>query len=315
MPVRRPGLPLVIATFALLTLIWGTTWAAIRVSLEGFPPFLGVGIRFILAGVVLLLSMRLVGARHSGTANERRIWFLNTFFSFCGSYGIVYWAEQYVPSGLTAILFATFPLFVALLAHAWLQDDRLSPAKVAGILVGFGGVLVIFSEDFSRLGGRQVVIASLVMLVSPIVSAIASVGAKKYGAGVHPMAMVAVPMLAAGVLMTALGAVVERGRPLHVAAGPVAALIYLALAGSAVTFTLYYWLMIFLPATRLALIAYAIPVVAVLVGVIFLREPLTIRMLLGGLLVVVGVATAARARRGAPRDGAVPRETGAAGVS
>ena len=304
MPVRRPGLPLVLATFALLTLIWGTTWAAIRVSLEGFPPFLGVGIRFILAGAVLLLTMRLFGVRHAGTANERRIWFLNTFFSFCGSYGIVYWSEQYVPSGLAAILFATFPLFVALLAHVWLADDRLSPGKVAGILVGFAGVAVIFSEDFDRLGGRQAVVAAIVMLVSPIVSAIASVGAKKYGAGIHPMAMTAVPMLAAGILMTLLGAVVERGRPLHFGGAPLMALLYLAIAGSAVTFTLYYWLMIHLPATRLALIAYTIPVVAVLVGVLFMHEPLTARMVLGGLLVVVGVAAAARAPRGAPKPAA-----------
>jgi drug/metabolite transporter (DMT)-like permease len=309
-PVRRPGPALVIATFTLLTLIWGTTWAAIRVSLEGFPPFLGVGIRFTIAGVVLLVCMRLFGVRHAGTPNERRIWFLNTFFSFCGSYGIVYWSEQYVPSGLTAILFATFPLFVALLAHVWLPDDRLTPVKVAGIMVGFAGVAVIFSEDFSRLGGHQVIEASLVMLGSPIVSAIASVGAKKYGRGVHPMAMTAVPMLAAGILMTLLGAVVERGRPLAFGGPALLALLYLALAGSAVTFTLYYWLMIDLPATRLALIAYTIPVVAVVVGVLFMHEPLTARMVLGGLLVVVGVATAARARRGVPKPGAR-----AAGVS
>lgn len=313
--MRRPGLSLIVATFALLTLIWGTTWAAIRVSLEGFPPFLGVGIRFVLAGAVLLVLMRLLGVRHAGTPNEKRIWFLNTFFSFCGSYGIVYWSEQYVPSGLTAILFATFPLFVALLAHVWLPDDRLSAAKVAGILVGFAGVAVIFSEDFRRLGGRQVVVASLVMLVSPVVSAIASVGAKKYGAGVHPMSMTGVPMLAAGVLMTLLGAVVERGRPLHFTAAPVAALLYLALAGSAVTFTLYYWLMIYLPATRLSLIAYTIPVVAVLVGVLFLHEPLTTRMVLGGLLVVVGVAIAAGARRGVPKPAGTAKAAGAAGVS
>lgn len=304
-----------VATFALLTLIWGTTWAAIRVSLEGFPPFLGVGIRFVLAGAVLLVLMRLLGVRHAGTPNEKRIWFLNTFFSFCGSYGIVYWSEQYVPSGLTAILFATFPLFVALLAHVWLPDDRLSAAKVGGILIGFAGVAVIFSEDFRRLGGRQVVVASLVMLGSPVVSAIASVGAKKYGAGVHPMAMTGVPMLAAGVLMTLLGAVVERGRPLQLTVAPIAALLYLALAGSAVTFTLYYWLMIYLPATRLSLIAYTIPVVAVLVGVLFLHEPLTARMVLGGLLVVVGVAIAAGARRGAPKPAGTAKAAGAAGVS
>lgn len=292
--MSTPGRLRIIATFALLTLIWGTTWAAIRVSLEGFAPFTGVSIRFAVAAVILLAYMRLTGVGFAHTANERRVWLTNMVLSFCGSYGVVYWCEQYVPSGLTSILFATFPLFVALLAHFALPGERLTPPRVAGILLGFGGVAVIFSEDFARLGGRQVALASLVMLLSPIVAAVGSVSAKRWGGGVHPFSMTAVPMAGAAVAMGGLAALVERGRPIVFGARPVAALLYLAIPGSAVTFSLYYWLMAHIQATKLSLIAYTIPVVAVIVGVLFMHEPVTARMLAGGLLVVAGVAVAAR---------------------
>ena len=291
---RAPGRLRIVATFALLTVIWGTTWAAIRVSLEGFAPFTGVAIRFAVAAALLLIYMRMTGVGFARTANERRVWFSNMVLSFCGSYGVVYWCEQYVPSGLTSILFATFPLFVALLAHFALPGERLTPAKVAGILLGFAGVAVIFSEDFARLGGRQVAWASLVMLVSPIVAAMGSVSAKRWGHGLHPFSMTAVPMAGAAVIMGGLAAVVERGRPIVFGPRPVAALLYLAIPGSAITFSLYYWLMAHMPATKLSLIAYTIPVVAVVVGVLFMDEPVTARMLAGGLLVVAGVASASR---------------------
>lgn len=298
--MSRPGRSLIVAVFALLTVIWGTTWAAIRVSLEGIPPFTGVAVRFAVAAIVLLAAMRLFGIRFAGTLNERRIWLVNTALSFCASYGVVYWCEQYVPSGLASVLFATFPLFVALLAHVALPADRLTRGKAAGILVGFAGVAVIFSEDFTRLGGPHVALASLVMLASPACSALASVAVKRWGKGVHPFSITAVPMAGAAVVMGALAAGVERGRPVDFGPGPVTAMLYLALFGSAVTFTLYYWLMSHITATRLSLIAYSTPVVAVVVGVLFMHEPVTARMILGALLVIAGVAVAVGRSRPAP---------------
>ena len=130
---RAPGRLRIVATFALLTLIWGTTWAAIRVSLEGFAPFTGVAIRFAVAAALLLIYMRMTGVGFARTANERRVWFSNMVLSFCGSYGVVYWCEQYVPSGLTSILFATF-LGARFLAEGQVRQ-RLAAAAlmVAGL--------------------------------------------------------------------------------------------------------------------------------------------------------------------------------------
>jgi drug/metabolite transporter (DMT)-like permease len=300
--VKGPGRLAIAGTFALLTLIWGTTWAAIRIGLTGIPPFTGVALRFLVAAAVLFLLSPAMGVRYGWSAVERRLWLINGLLSFCVSYGVVYWSEQWVPSGLASVLFATFPLFVAMLAHFALPAERLTAKAVVGILTGFGGVAVIFSEDFSRLGGPRVALASLVMLVSPFVSAVASVTIKKWGRDIHPVSISAVPMAMSAVVMGGIALAVERDRPLRFDAVSVSAMLYLALAGSALTFTLYYWLMRHIPATRLSLIAYSTPVVAVAVGALFMNEPVTARTFAGSALVVLGVALAVHARHpgGAP---------------
>ena len=279
----------------LLTLIWGTTWAAIRVGLGGVPPFTGVALRFAIAGAALLLVAWGVRAPLGRSAVERRLWVVNALCTFCGSYGVVYWAEQWVPSGLAAVLFAVFPLLVAVMAHFAVPGERLTPARLVGVAVGFVGIAVLFSGDFEPLGGRQAMVAAVVLLLAPLVSAVAQIAIKRWGAGIHPLSLTAVPMLLTGGIMGALAAAVERGRPVTFDGPSVAALLYLALVGSAVAFSLYFWLLQHLPATHVALVAYTAPVLAVVIGAVALDEPITPRMLAGGALVVAGVALALRA--------------------
>lgn len=288
--MRGPSPALIFGAFAALSLIWGTTWAAIRIGLQGIPPFTGVALRFAIACVALLALARALRVRLGTSRREKALWIVTTLLSFCVAYGVVYWGEQWVPSGLGAVLFATYPLFVALISHFFLPDERLTVPAVAGVLLGFGGVAVIFSTDFSLFGGRQVAVASAVMLLSPVSAAVSSVAVKRYGAGVHPISLTVVPMGLTALVMGALALLVERGRTVTFDAVSVSALLYLALLGSAVTFTVYYWLLSHLSATRVSLVAYAIPVVAVFVGAVFLAEPITTRTLAGSALVVVGVA-------------------------
>ena len=279
-----------------LIVIWGTTWAAIRIGLEGIPPFTGVALRFAIASAVLLAVAFLARIPLGRSRIERRLWLLNTALTFCASYGIVYWCEQYVPSGITAVLFATFPLFVALLAHFALPGERLTPGGAGGILLGFAGVGVIYSEDFASLGGAKVAVASAVMLASPVVSAFATVAVKRWGKEVHPLSISAVPMGLAAILMAGVALAAERDLPIVFDATSVGALLYLSILGSALSFSLWYWLLSHAAATRVSLISYLNPVVAVGVGVLFLREPITLRILSGSALVVSGVALAAHRR-------------------
>lgn len=282
--------------FVVLTLIWGTTWAVIRVGLEGIPPLTGVALRFAVAGGLLLALVPRMGVRFSWSREELGLWAMNGLFSFSASYTIVYWAEQYIPSGLAAVLFATYPLMVAVLAHFTLPGERLAPRAATGILLGFAGVAVIFSDDLQLLGGARAREVSLLMLVSPLVSAVATIAVKRWGKGIHPLSLTAVPMLLTGALVGALAAAFERDMEVVFDLQSVGALLYLAVLGSAVTFTVYYWMLAHAPATRVALIAYTIPIVAVIIGAILFDEPIRPLVILGGALVLAGVAIVNRQR-------------------
>lgn len=302
-----------IAVFALLTVIWGTTWAAIRIALVGIPPVTGVAIRFALAGLVLVVIGRLRGVRFGCIPGERRLWVLNAATTFAGSYGIVYWGEQWVPSGLAAILFATLPLWVVCLGHFLLPGERGGGRSFGGVLLGFAGVAVVFSEDFEKLGGAQVFFASMVFLLAPFVSAVGSVSVKRWGKGISPFSIAGVPMLITGGAMGILALFVERGRPvLSPLAAPSSwlATVYLALLGSSLTFTLYFWLLARRSAVAASLISYTVPICAVLVGWLAFSEPVTWRLLAGGGVVLAGVAVTlwpGGGRKPAPPDAPVPQ--------
>lgn len=279
---------------ALLILIWGTTWAAIRVGLEGLPPWTGVAIRFAIAAAVLV-ALAIWKRWPLGSGRRVRwLWLANALGSFSISYGVVYWAEQWVPSGLAAVLFSTFPLFVAVMAHFWLPGERLRLVSALGIALGFAGVVLIFSEDLSSLAGRETRWAATIFLISPLVSALANVIIKRWGSGLHPISLTAVPMAMTAGFMGVLAAIVERGRPITLDLASTGALVYLAIFGTAVTFLLYFWLLDRLPATRLSLITYGVPIVAVTVGTLWLDEPFTPRMLFGSVLVLAGVGVAVK---------------------
>jgi len=278
-----------LAVAGLLTLIWGTTWGAIRVSLAGIPPLSGVALRFAIAGGVLFVVARLLGIGLGGGRRVLMLWIWTALTTFAGAYGITYWAEQWIPSGLASILFATFPLFVIAGAHFVLPAERLTWRRAGGSLVGFGGIVVIFSNELAGLGGGQVLRAALVMLGSPILAALGQVAVKRWGNDLHPFNLTAPPMLLAAALMGLAAGVVEGGAAFRFAPGPILALLYLAVVGSAVSFTLYYWLLSQHSATDVSLVSYGIPVVAVVVGALFLGEELSPRPLLGAAVVILGV--------------------------
>ena len=285
-----------IVAMAVCICIWSTTWAVIRVGLDTMPPFTAAALRFAIAGAGLLALALIRRVPLGRTRRERGLWLINGTLNFAGSYGIVYWAEQWVPSGLTAVIFSSFPLFLAPLAHLMLPGERLTPRAGAGVLVGFAGIAVIFSEDFALLGGPGVARGAVVMLGSPIVCAFSSAAVKRWGVGVHPLSLTSVPMLICAVILGTLALLFEGARPIIWNRAAMGSLLYLAIAGSGVTFLLYFWLLQRVKATRVALMAYVVPVLALFVGILFMGEPATPRTYLGAGVVVLGVAIASRAR-------------------
>jgi len=279
-----------------LILIWGTTFAAIRVGLETVPPFAGIALRFAIAAGVLFVGARVAGVDWRVGGNQWGLWTLNAVCHFVIPYGVVYWSEQWLPSGLVALLFSTNPLFVALLAHLLLPGERLGRLGWLGVVAGFAGVATIYSEDLSALGGEQAQRVAVVFLAAPLVAAIGDVLIKRYWSRVHAISLTAPSLALTAVTMTALSLAFEDPAAVELDAKAWAIILYLALFGTALAFTVYFRLLSRVRVTGLTLIAYPIPVVALVIGAVWLDEVITWRVAFGGALILAGIWAALRRR-------------------
>ncbi|MGH7557548.1 MAG: DMT family transporter [Gemmatimonadota bacterium] len=284
---------------ALLCFIWGSTWLVIKIGLADLPPFLAAAVRFVIAAAILAGLARARRIPLPRSARSHGLLVGVGLSSFGISYGIVYWAEQFIPSGLTAVLFATLPFFTLLLAHALIRAERMTVRRLAGVVIGFLGVLLVFRGDLSIEHPRGTV-AAVVLLLSPLVSAAANVSVKRWGMDLHPYQLSILPMIYGALALLAASLAVEdvsAARWTPVAIGSVA---YLAVFGSAFAFVGYYTLLREVPVTTLNLISYVFPIVAVALGYIVLGETLDRLTLAGAGLVLVGIAVATWRRRRPP---------------
>lgn len=288
-----PSSVLVPALYALICLIWGSTWLVIKIGLQGVPPFLGAGLRFTLASAVLFALARLRG-RLALDADGRKAALSCGLLSFTLSYAGVYWAEQYISSGLTAVLYCLMPLFVLLLSRFWTRSETLTARKLAGIAVGMAGTVALFwpSETLSVLQRAGMAVA----LASVVAAAFNLVVVKKYARHADVVALNAWAMGLGAICLLALSAVVERGTALSWSRDNVAAIVYLALVGSVTAFLSYFHLIKVMEATKLSLITLVFPIVAVILGRIFLNEPGDPRAWMGMAAVLGGVGLALTGR-------------------
>jgi drug/metabolite transporter (DMT)-like permease len=274
--------------FALTTLIWGSTWLAIKVGLVGVPPFLGAGLRFLVA-TVIVGAMLLVRRKSLRLTPADRICVLSLGIPvFWINYGAVYWAEQYISSGLTAVLFSTMPLMTALLTR-WQGLEALSPRKVAGILVGVAGTGLLFWPD-ERLGVQQV-LGMGATLVAALCASANLVTIKRYGGQSDRDVLNFLGMGLGTALLLLTSAAVE---PWTVAWTPsnVAALLYLAVFGSVIAFSAYYALIKLIDATVVSLSTLIIPIIALVLGRVFLGETAGPTAAAGIVTILAGVAVA-----------------------
>jgi drug/metabolite transporter (DMT)-like permease len=283
--------------YALLCVIWGSTWLVIKVGYGGLGPFNVASVRFLLAGLVLAVVMPLARV---GWPRRRGDWLLVAWVGvvlFAADYGLIYWAEQFLESGLTAVLFATLPLITVALAHVYLPGDRITRRKLAGTVLAFCGVAALFGDhlrlDLAKAGPMLAIIASAVC------AAAAGVAIKRHGAGLHPAALNAPAMLVGGVVLAAASYVAGDGFRVPEDASTWGAVTYLALAGSVVTFLVYFRLLKTWSVTSLSFISVFTPVIALVLGFVFLDERPTIWTALGALLILAGVGLALTRARAA----------------
>ncbi|AFH50081.1 DMT superfamily drug/metaboltie permease [Ignavibacterium album JCM 16511] len=281
----------IIFTYLLLCFIWGSTWLAIRISLESFTPFLSGGLRFLIASVAIFIVMRLKGISLQKDKLSVKLYLQMGFLSFVIPFGLVYWAEQFVPSGLAAVLFGVYPFFVAIFSFFMIPNEKIGIGKTIGMIFGFAGIVVIFSDSFS-FTISDYLLGMFAVMLSGIMQAYIAVTLKKYGRHLNPLSMNFIPMLIAGISGTLIGLFAENTSSISLHEAGIFAVLYLALFGSVVTFTAFYWLMKKINVVILSLIAFITPVVALILGWIFYNEVLTTQHLIGSAFVLIGLLIA-----------------------
>ncbi|HEV7746666.1 MAG TPA: EamA family transporter [Pyrinomonadaceae bacterium] len=273
----------------LLCLIWGSTWLFIKLGLDDLPPFIFAGIRFVIAAAILFVIIK---ARRLSLPRARADWVLLAItgvLSFSFNYGLVFWGEQYVSSGLAALLQAMIPAFGLVIAHFYLPGERMTPLKISGIVMGVAGVGVVFSNQLTIAGSRALAGCAALVFGSAC-AAYANVLVKARGSRLDP-AILAGGQMVFGLVPLLLAGFLTEGNPLqlHWSRMAVIALFYLAIVGSVVAFLSYYWLVQHMDVTKTMLIALVTPVIAVALGVIVLHEELNWRTFAGGAMIMSGI--------------------------
>ncbi|HEY3026518.1 MAG TPA: EamA family transporter [Pyrinomonadaceae bacterium] len=272
-----------------LCCIWGSTWLFIKLGLDDLPPFTFAGIRFVIASAILFT---IVKVRRLSLPRRQADWMLlaaTGVLSFSLNYGLLFWGEQYITSGLAALLQATIPAFGLVIAHLYLPGEQMTPAKIFAVVMGVAGVGVIFSNQLSVAGPRALAGCGALVIGSAC-AAYANVLVKARGARLDP-AILAGGQMFFGLIPLLLVGIPIEGNPFHFHWTRMAfvALFYLAIVGSVVAFLLYYWLVQHMDVTKTMLIALVTPVIAVTLGVIILSEALNWRTFAGGAMIIAGI--------------------------
>lgn len=285
------------AAFAALGLLWGSSFLWIKIAVEQVSPFVVVALR-VLLGLIGLLGV--VYWQRQALPRDRSTLLKYLFmgvFNVVVPFLLITWGETHIDSSLAAILNATTPLFVIVIAHFALHDEKMTTPRLAGLLIGFVGVIVLVAQDLRPGMLQGDLLGQLAVLGAAISYAVALIFSRRQLRGAKPVVQSTMILVFATALMWLITPMVER--PVVLPAEPIAwvALLWLGVLGLCVAYLLFFWLNNVWGPTRASLVTYVFPVVGVVLGVIFLNEPLNWNMVLGSALVVGGIVVVNRRPR------------------
>ena len=285
-----------IALFGLICLIWGSTWLVIKVGYGGLGPFNVAALRFAIASIVLAAIVPMAGARWPRGRSEWTLVGVVGVLLFGGDYGLIYWAEQYIDSGLTAILFGTLPLVTMLAAHVYVPGEQFTGRKLVGGVIAFAGVITLFGD---RLTGNAASAAPMAAVIGAVVcAAISNVATKRHGGALHAAALNATTSMVGTVVLAAMAVMTGEGLHLPSDARSWAAVGYLAIVGSVIAFLIYFSLLKTWDSATVSFFAVFTPIIAIVLGTVVLGEHLSLWSVAGSALILSGVALTLLSRRG-----------------
>lgn len=274
--------------FILLGSVWGSSFLWIKIAVQEIGPLLLVSLR-LLFGILALLIV--IAFTRPSWPRRRQVWLSLALLGLINNalpYTLISWGEQYIDSAVAAVLNSTTPLFTMLVAHLLLTDDRMTRQRVLSLLLGFIGIVLLFSRDL--LGGPQgSMLGQLAVLLASVSYAFASVFARRTTKGLNPAVQALVPLLSADLLLWMVTPAVEAPLTLPVLPITWLSVVWLGVLGTGVAFLLYFYLLHSVGPTRTVLVTYIFPLVGVALGVIFLNERLDWQLMAGAALVIASV--------------------------
>lgn len=290
---------LIALNFAAVYTLWGSTYLAIRFGVRDLPPALMAGVRFTIAGALLLAWLLWRRVPLPPRPLLLPITLTGMLLLFGGNW-LVTWAELTVPSGMAAVIVANLPFFVAGIEAVRRDGERLPPSGVLGLLIGFAGMLLLMWPKLQSLGGGAQGIGDfrgeLALLLANLCWAYGSIYARRRIRGIAPLMGVALEMLIAGVALTAAGLLLGEAPRFHLTTTSALAVAWLIVAGSLCGYSAYIWLLHHVPAAKVSTYAYVNPIIAVFLGWLVLDEALDWRMAAGTAVILGGVAVVNAAR-------------------
>ena len=302
--------------FWALGLIWGSSFLLIKIGVQDFTPLQLIAIRIGLAAIAMLLSLRLTGQHFPKDRHSRLGIVIVGLFNTAIPFFLITWGEQSIPSGVATVLNATVPLFSLIIAHFALSDEKITGFKVLGLASGFIGIVILASRNLGEEGLGGSFAGQLAVLVAALCYAGATVYMRRNLRHLKPMVVSGGALLTASVA-TLSAALLIDGAPVlgDISAQSGVAVLVLGLLNTYVAYLIFYWIIDRWGATRATLVTYVMPPVGLTLGAIFLGEVVDVRLVVGAVLIVAGVALVnLRLRRGAasrprpsrPAKGALP---------
>jgi drug/metabolite transporter (DMT)-like permease len=272
-----------------LCLLWGTTWAFIKIGLLDLPPITFASARFILAALILAVVIKLQKLPLPHTAKDWKLIALTGILQFAVNYSLVFWSEQHISSGLAAVLQAMITVFGLVLAWIFLPAERITWLKVFAVILGIVGVAVIFIEQL-QINSVLAFAGCVAIVVGAYAAAQASILIKAKGGAFHPASLVFGQMIC-GIPFIVIYALAAEGNPLAMnwSWRAVGCVLYLTIFGTIAAFWLYYWLLSKIESTKAMMISLVTPLIAVVIGAIFLDEKLPPQTFFGGVLILASI--------------------------
>ena len=300
--------PRVLIAYITVCIVWGSTYLAIRVGVTNLPPALFAGIRFIIAGLILLAFARLRGMKMPETWRDVMVSAIVGIFLLFGANGLVVWSEQWVASGLAALLVATMPLYMALLDSLIPGGRGIDSLGWIGLLVGFSGVALLMSPDIKDGGNNLTGLVGI--LSASFIWACGSLYSSRRQVTGSIVYNIAIQSMAGGLALTLTGLLAGEAARFHLNTAGIGAMFYLIVFGSLAGYSAYIFILKAMPPAKAATYAYVNPVVAVFLGYIILGEPVTIRTLVAAVVILGGVVLVQMSRTKKMVVGDVAENTG-----